>query len=292
MSLRTRIARNKWPFIFVGANVILFIVWFAIPALLGLYYSFTNSDGNPGEKFIGLANYQELFHDPAFYKALGRTFTYILFEVPLLYIVSLLVAVLLTSPRAKGKLFGKIIVFLPWCISGIVTGVMWKWLFGESFGFINYGLKELGHNPIPWFSNGNTAFIVIVLAAVWAATAFNMLLFMNAIKNVPASLYEAADLDGANGFRKFWHITLPAIKPTSLMVILLGTIGAMKEFVMVQALTNGGPGTDNMFIVQYIYTTGFDKMKVGYASAVSMILFIIILCLALIQLRVGGRHNG
>ncbi|KRM08899.1 transmembrane permease MsmF [Lapidilactobacillus concavus DSM 17758] len=291
MTVKARFERNKWPFLFVGANMILFVVWFVVPALLGLYYSFTNSDGNPGEKFIGLANYRELFADPAFYKALGRTFRYIIFQVPLLYVVSLLVALLLSNPKIKGKIIGKIVVFLPWCISGIVTGVMWKWLFGESFGFINYSLKQLGQSPVPWFSDGNMAFLVVVMAAVWAATAFNMLLFMNAIKNVPATLYEAASLDGATSFQKFWHITLPAIRPTSLMVILLATIDATKEFVMVQALTNGGPGTDNMFIVQYIYTTGFDKFKVGYASAVSMVLFMIILLVALIQLKVGGHQN-
>lgn len=275
----------------MGVNVVLFIVWFVIPAILGLYYSFTNSDGNPGERFIGLANYQKLFVDPSFYKALFRTFTYVICEVPLLYIVSLLVAVLLSSDKVKGKIVGKIVVFLPWCVSGIVTGVMWKWLFGQDFGFINYVLQKMGQKPIPWFSNGNTAFIVIVIAGVWAATAFNMLLFMNAIKNVPTSLYEAAELDGASSFDKFWHITIPAIRPTSFMVILLATIGAMKEFVMVQALTDGGPGTDNMFIVQYIYTTGFDKSNVGYASAVSMVLFVILLILALIQMKVGGGTN-
>ncbi|MBF4176102.1 sugar ABC transporter permease [Lactobacillus paracasei subsp. tolerans] len=275
----------------MGVNVVLFIVWFVIPAILGLYYSFTNSDGNPGERFIGLANYQKLFVDPSFYKALFRTFTYVICEVPLLYIVSLLVAVLLSSDKVKGKIVGKIVVFLPWCVSGIVTGVMWKWLFGQDFGFINYVLQKMGQKPIPWFSNGNTAFMVIVIAGVWAATAFNMLLFMNAIKNVPTSLYEAAELDGASSFDKFWHITVPAIRPTSFMVILLATIGAMKEFVMVQALTDGGPGTDNMFIVQYIYTTGFDKSNVGYASAVSMVLFVILLILALIQMKVGGGTN-
>ncbi|RWZ60999.1 sugar ABC transporter permease [Lacticaseibacillus paracasei] len=289
--MKQKFRRNKWPLIFVGVNVVLFIVWFVIPAILGLYYSFTNSDGNPGERFIGLANYQKLFVDPSFYKALFRTFTYVICEVPLLYIVSLLVAVLLSSDKVKGKIVGKIVVFLPWCVSGIVTGVMWKWLFGQDFGFINYVLQKMGQKPIPWFSNGNTAFMVIVIAGVWAATAFNMLLFMNAIKNVPTSLYEAAELDGASSFDKFWHITIPAIRPTSFMVILLATIGAMKEFVMVQALTDGGPGTDNMFIVQYIYTTGFDKSNVGYASAVSMVLFVILLILALIQMKVGGGTN-
>ncbi len=286
-----KISRHKWPIIFVMANVILFIIFFLVPAILGLYYSFTNSNGNPGEAFIGLTNYQELFRDSSFYKALYRTFLYTLCEVPLVFSLSLSIALLLTSKKTKGKFVSKIIFFLPWTVSGIIVGVIWKWLFGENFGFINFIIGKLGGEPVSWFSNGNTAFGVIVVAAAWGATAFNMLLFMSALKNIPKSLYEAADIDGATGFQKFIRITLPAQKPTSFMVILLSTIGSMKEFVMVQALTNGGPGTDNMFIVQYIYTTGFDKMKVGYASAVSMVLFVILLSLALVQLKFGGKTN-
>lgn len=283
--------KNKWPFLFTGANIILFIIFFLIPAILGLYYSFTNSNGNPGEKIIGLANYAELFKDPSFYKSISRTFLYAICEVPLVFITSLLVAILLTNKRAKGKTLAKIIVFLPWTVSSIVTGVVWKWLFGEDVGFVNYIIQLLGGKPVGWFSNGNTAFAVIVIAAVWGATAFNMLLFMSALKNIPTSLFEAADMDGASSWEKFRNITLPQIKPTSFMVILLSTIGSMKEFAMVQSLTNGGPGTDNTFIVQYIYNTGFNKLRVGYASAVSMVLFVLLLILALIQMKIGGKTD-
>lgn len=286
-----RFSKNKWPLAFTGINIILFITFFLVPAILGFYYSLTDYKGYSGEKFIGFANYIELFKDESFYKALLRTVEYTVCQVPLVYAVSLSVALLLNSEKAKGKFISKIIFFLPWTISGIVAGVIWRWLFGENFGFINYVISRLNGTEVPWFTNGTFAFIVIIFASVWGATAFNMLQFMTALKNIPKSLYEAADIDGARWIDKFLHITLPTLKPTSFMVILLGTIGAMKEFALVQSLTNGGPGTENMLIVQYIYTTGFDKMRVGYASSASMVLFAILLCLGLVQMKMGGRSN-
>lgn len=278
-----KFSKNKWPLIFTGVNIILFCLFFLLPAVLGLYYSLTDYKGYSGEKFIGLANYMELFKDKSFYKALLRTAEYTIVDVPILYAVSLLVAVMLNNDKVKGKFISKIIFFLPWTISGIIAGVIWRWLFGENFGFINYVISELHGESVPWFTNGNFAFMVIVFASVWSYTAFNMLQFMTALKNIPKSLYEAADIDGAKWIDKFRHITLPTLKPTSFMVILLATINAMKEFALIQSLTNGGPGTDNMLIVQYIYSTGFDKMRVGYASAASMVLFVVF---------IGIRYNS
>lgn len=286
-----KLKRNKWPLLFTGTNMILFVTFFLIPAILGFYYSLTDYKGFASPNFVGFANYVELLQDESFYKALFRTFRYTITIVPLMYIVSLGIALLLNSKYTKGKFLAKVVFFLPWTISGIIAGVIWKWLFGENFGFINFMIDKFNGEPVMWFSNANAAFSVIVLAAIWGGTAFNMLQFLSALKNIPKSYYEAADIDGANAFKKFIHITLPSLKPTTFMVILLATIGSMKEFALVQSLTNGGPGTDNMFIVQYIYKTGFDKMRVGYASAASMILFAILLCLGLIQLRYGGKKN-
>lgn len=286
-----KLKKNKWPLLFTGTNMVLFVTFFFVPAILGFYYSLTDYKGFGTPNFIGFDNYVQLFQDPSFYKSLLRTFTYTICLVPLMYFVSLGISLLLNSKFAKGKFFSKIIIFLPWTISGIIAGVIWKWLFGENFGFVNYMIEQSGSNPVPWFSNSNTAFAVIILAALWGGTAFNMLQFISALKNIPKSYYEAAELDGANAFSKFRYITLPSIKPTSFMVILLASIGSMKEFALVQSLTDGGPGTANVFIVQYIYKTGFEKMKVGYASAASMVLFVILLVLGLIQMKIGGSTD-
>jgi alpha-1,4-digalacturonate transport system permease protein len=183
------------------------------------------------------------------------------------------------------------VIFLPWLISPIVVGVIWKWMFGQDFGFVNFVISTMGGSPVPWSSNGNLALTVVIFAAAWGGTAFNMLLFIAALKNIPEALLEAAELDGANAWQRFRHVTLPGIAPTSFMVILLSTIHAMKEFAMIQALTNGGPGTENTLIVQYIYKTGFEQSKVGYASAASMVLMVVLLAIALIQLRFNRKKG-
>jgi alpha-1,4-digalacturonate transport system permease protein len=284
--------RNRYviaPLILIGVNVVLFLVFFVWPGALGLMYSFTDYRGVGKLNFIGLANFQKLFADSTFYAALGRTFVYTVFSVPLVYVCSLGVAALLVSRAVRGRTAAKIVIFLPWLISPIVVGVIWKWLFGQDFGFVNFVISTLGGGPVPWSSNGNLALAVVIFASAWGGTAFNMLLFIAALKNIPEALLEAAELDGANSWQRFLHVTLPGIAPTSFMVILLSTIHAMKEFAMIQALTNGGPGTENTLIVQYIYKTGFEQSKVGYASAASMVLMVVLLAIALIQLRFNRK---
>ncbi|MFI0815385.1 carbohydrate ABC transporter permease [Streptomyces sp. NPDC021098] len=278
------------PVAFAAVNIVMFLLFFIWPGALGLLYSFTNYRGFGQADFVGFDNYHTLFSDPEFYAALRRTAVYVLLSVPLTYVLSLGVAVLLVSKFTRGKTLAKTVFFFPWLISPIVTGVIWRWLFGENFGFVNFVLGELGFSEVEWSSNGDLSLAIVIFASAWAATAFNMLLFIAALKNVPRSYYEASELDGAGGWQRFRYITLPAIAPTSFMVILLSTINSMKEFAMVQALNGGGPGTENRLIVQYIYETGFKQAKVGYASAVSMVLMVILMVIALVQMRVGrGR---
>lgn len=281
--------KRYWAFAFIAINLILLITFFLVPVLLGFYYSLTDYNGSTTPSFIGLSNFQELFQDASFYRSLSRTLLYTVVSVPLHFIIPLFIAILLTRKHTRGKTFSQLIIFLPWLVSPIVAGVTWRWIFGESFGFINYIIERFNGTPLAWSSDGNLAFLVIVLASTWGGTAFNVLLFMSGIKNIPSVLYEAADIDGATGWQKFWSITLPSLKPTSFMVILITTIAAMKEFALIQALNDGGPGTDNTFIVQYIYNTGFDRSRVGYASAVSMVLFVILLLLALFQLQFENK---
>ncbi|BDO41125.1 sugar ABC transporter permease [Cellulomonas sp. NTE-D12] len=278
--------------VLTGGVIALYALFFLWPGVLGLLYSFTSYHGYGPLRFIGLENYTSLATDPTFYAALGRTFVYTLFSVPLGYVLSLTMAVALTNATAKGKSAARVIFFLPWLVSPIVTGVIWRWLFGENFGFVNFVIGELGGHPAPWATNANLSLLVVIFASAWAGAAFNMLLFISALRNVPVSLYEAAQLDGANAWQRFARITIPAIRPTSLLVILLLTMGQMKEFALIQALNNGGPGTQNQLIVQYIYTTGFAKSQVGYASAASMVLLVILMGIALVQIAISRRSES
>lgn len=277
------------PLILVAANVVLFALFFVWPAVIGLIYSFTNYTGVGPFRFVGLSNYSNLFADHTFYAALTRTLLYTVLVVPLNFVLSLLIANLVVGEHAKGKLAARIVFFVPWLISPIVAGVLWRWLFGENFGLINYVVESFGGHAIPWQSNANLSLLVVVFAAAWGGTAFSMLLFIAAIKNVPTSYYEAAALDGAGPWRQFRSITLPCIAPTSFIVILLCTIGTMKEYALFVSLNNGGPGTSNNLLVQYIYQTGFNRGQIGYASAASFVLMLILMAVAVLQLIVNRR---
>jgi alpha-1,4-digalacturonate transport system permease protein len=297
-------ARSRWwpkrkfnsytaaPLLMISVNLALFLLFFVGPALIGLNYSFTSYTGVGPAPYVGMENYERLLSDEAFYAALWRTLIFTGSVVPLTFIASLGTAYLLVSPYTKGKTIARVIFFLPWLISPIIAGVIWRWLFGENFGLVNYLITELGGSAVAWQSNANLSLFVVVIAATWANTAFNMLLFVAALKNVPQSYYEAADMDGANAWQKFRRITLPAIAPTSFIVVLLSTLGNMKEYGLVFAVNAGGPGTENNLIVQYIYTTGFRKAQIGYASAASFILLLILVLIAVVQLLVNRRKGS
>ncbi|MFG3028167.1 carbohydrate ABC transporter permease [Streptomyces sp. NPDC048253] len=284
--------RSKYtlaPLVLIAANVVLFALFFVWPAVIGLVYSFTNYTGVGAFQFIGLDNYHNLFGDSTFYDALSRTLLYAVLFVPLNFVVSLLAANLVVSKNAKGGSVARVLFFIPWLLSPIVVGVLWRWMFGENFGLVNYVIEKFGGGAVPWQSNADLSLLVVVMAASWAWTGFSMLLFIAAIKNVPVSYYEAASLDGAGPWRQFFSITLPSIAPTSFIVILLNTINAMKEYPVFVALNNGGPGTSNNLLVQYIYETGFKRGQIGYASAASFVLMLILMAVAVVQLIVNRR---
>ncbi|MFF1820738.1 carbohydrate ABC transporter permease [Kribbella sp. NPDC058245] len=280
------------PLVLISVNLLLFVTFFVWPAVTGLLYSFTSYTGIGTAPYVGLDNYQRLLQDDAFYAALTRTLVFTAGVVPLTLVLSLSTAVLLVTNYTKGKAVARVIFFLPWLISPIIAGVIWRWMFGENFGLVNYLITSLGGSEVPWQSNANLSMLVVVIAAAWGGTAFNMLLFVAAIKNVPTSYYEAASLDGAGSWAKFRHITLPAIAPTTFIVVLLSVLGSMKEYALIQAINAGGPGTANNLLVQYIYTKGFQRAQIGYASAASFVLLLILMVIALVQLALNRRKDS
>ena len=289
------------PLVFTITTMVLFAIFFVWPGSLGLFYSFTSYRGVGTPKVVGLENYVTLFGDADFYKALLRTFLYTVLAVPIHYVVPLFIAVLLVSKHMRGATAARVVFFFPWLISPIVVGIIWRWMFGESFGFVNYVLQLLQLPTARWQSDGNLALFVMLLAGTWGGTAFTMLLFIAALKNIARIVGAGlvgdevggvdAEEDRASNWRQFWSITLPLLRPTSFLVVLLGTIGAMKEFALIQTLNDGGPGTENVLMVQYIYKTGFEYARIGYASAASMVLMLILMVIAIIQMRIDNRGS-
>jgi alpha-1,4-digalacturonate transport system permease protein len=282
---------QKWALFFCAPNMLFFLVFFVVPASIGLWYSFTNYNGLKRMDYVGLANYANLLHDSEFWMVLGNTVKYVLVSVPIGYVVSLLLALLLSDETIKGNSFTRVLVYWPTLISTIMVGLTWKWIFSETFGVANYLLQAIGAEPVKWFSKSGPAFWTTVVASVWSGCGVSMLIFLGGIKQIPAEHYDAAKIDGANRVQSFFAITLPALRPVSFMIIMTSIINAFKVFAMILTLTNGGPGTATTYIIQYIYTTGFDKMKVGYSSAASMIMFVLLLVISLIQTRINERYS-
>lgn len=235
--------------------------------------------------FVGFENYMTLLTDEEFYKTLFRTIKYVVIQVPIGFIISLGIAMLLTSKIVKAKTLVRVLVYWPTLLSTIMVGLTWRWIFGENFGLINYLLQTFGMDKIEWASNGTAAFITTIVAEVWANAGFAMLIFMGAIEQVDDKLHEAARIDGVNKWQDFWYITLPSIRPISFMILLTSTINAFKVFASVVTLTGGGPGTDTTYMIQYIYKTGFEQLKIGYSSAASMLMFLLLLLLSIVQFK-------
>lgn len=281
---KEKLKRQIAPYLFVLPNLLIFFIFIVIPAFVGLYYSFTDYDGLSEMNFVGIENYKEVFHSSEYWKIFRNTFLYALAVVPLIFICSLLIASLLIK-EIKAKGFFRAIFYWPTMISAIIVGVTWKWIFGDSFGVLNYILESIGLEPVKWLSDPVFAKISVVVGTIWARIGFFMVIFMAGLQSIPTSYYEAAQMDGASKFRVFWNITLPLLKPTSLLVLILLLIESFKQYPLVLAMTGGGPGKETTFLVQYIYEYGFKKGELGYASAMSVVLFAVIAIFTIIQFK-------
>ncbi|WP_338552704.1 sugar ABC transporter permease [Paenibacillus sp. KS-LC4] len=274
------------PYLFVLPNLLIFGVFIVIPSLLGLYYSFHVYDGLNPMKFNGLGNYIKIIGDKEFWTTIGRTGIYAAIVVPLIYAVALGIAMMLAREIRMRGLF-RAIFYWPTMISFIIVGLTWKWIFGDSFGILNHMLTVIGVEPIGFLTSPFWANAAVIIATVWSRAGFFMVIFIAGLQAIPTDYYEAARLDGATGIKVFRHITLPLLKPTSLLVFMLALIDAFKAFPLMFALTGGGPGKETTYIVQYIYEIGFTKQELGLASAMSVMLFIIIGGFSALQFRMS-----
>ncbi|CAG7653946.1 carbohydrate ABC transporter permease [Paenibacillus allorhizosphaerae] len=278
------------PYFFVLPNFLIFSIFIVVPTIIGFIYSFNEYDGLNPMEFIGLDNYKEILANGEFWSALGKTALYALIVVPSIYCLSLAVAMMLIQQiRAKG-LF-RAVFYWPTMISYIIVGLTWKWIFGD-FGVLNYVMTLFGVEPIHFLSNSLFANVSVIIATVWSRLGFFMVIFMAGLQAIPNDYYEAARLDGASKLRVFWNITLPLLKPTTVLVVMLSLIDAFKAYPLLFALTGGGPGKETTYIVQFIYETGFVKQELGMASAMSILLFILISLFTAVQFRLskGGAN--
>lgn len=263
------------------------------PMLVSLWVSMTKWNLLRPPEFLGIANYQEVLSDPRFHKALLNTLYYMVGYLPLVLLGALAVALLLNS-KLKGLAFFRGIYFLPVVTSWVVVALLWKWLLSPEGGFVNYILGLFGIDGPGWWTDPNWAMPSIILASVWKDLGFNMLILLAGLQAIPEQLYEAARIDGAGIWRRIRSITLPLLTPSILFVMILAMIGAFQVFDQVYVMTEGGPAGATTVVMEQVVKNAFKYGLMGEASAMSWILFAIILTFTVLQLKFQRRwvHYG
>lgn len=282
-----------FPYLMLLPTIVIFGVYLFYPALSGFWYSLHKWDGINDQVFIGLKNYATLLQDTGFWESMIRTLLYTVISVPLVYVVSLIFALLITQP-IRGQSAFRAILYWPTMISSIIVGLSWKFLLGEDFGVVNYVITSLGGDSVRWLTNSTMAMFTVVFVTVWSMAGYYMVMFVAGLNSIDQTYYEAAQIDGATPWQQFRFITLPLLKPTTLLVLVLSFISIIKSYPLVYALTEGGPGTATKFMVQTIYETGFAQNKMGYACAMAMVLFVLLALMTAIQFKLnkGGEQDA
>jgi len=269
------------------------ITFVIVPTILAGYYSLNDFNMIKPPQFVGLSNFVELFSDPIFQAALRNTIVYMVACVAAQLVVGLGLAIIVTREWLLGRTFFRTIYFLPVVISMVAVSIIWQWIFDSRVGLINLALGFIGIAPQPWLSSASQALLVIIIISVWKFSGYNVVIFTAAIQNISKDYYEAAAVDGSNGWTDFWFITLPLISPTLLFAIITSAIGSFQVFDSVYVITQGmgGPNFSTMTLLVYLYKHAFDGMRFGYGSAVSIVMFGILMILTLVQLRIGRSSS-
>jgi multiple sugar transport system permease protein len=293
---RTR--ANRWRIDLTGYGFVLpfliayalFLVW---PTILMLRMSFFNwgLDGHGTNDFLGLANYAEVLSDPSFWQALGNTIVFTVIVTPALVIISFILALLVNRAIPAKGVF-RTIFFAPFIIPVSVVTIIWGWLYEPGFGLINGTLAELGiQNGPNWLTQPGLAMIAVVILTVWWTVGFNFVLYLSGMQQISRDLYDAASIDGAGGWGRTRWITIPLLGRITGMVVILTIIGSLQVFGQIYLLTAGGPNFSTRPVIQYIYESGFSNMRVGYASAMSFIFFILVAIISAVWFTILQRQQ-
>lgn len=271
------------PYLFLLPAMAILIIFFFIPFFQTVQLSFLDYSRDIYQaSFIGLKNYIQILHNPIFYKVLWNTVLYLIVAVPILAIVPLFLAILINQ-KIRGITIYKILIYMPVIVSIVVAAIAFKWLYAQD-GILNYLMQTLHLPTIGWLTDPNYAIYSVIILTVWKGIGYYMMIYLAALMSVPKELYEACDIDGAGFWRKHLTVTVPHIMPTIALVTTISSISAMKIFAEIYVMTKGGPLNSTKTIVYYIYEKAFENLDLGVASAMAVILLIIVMIFSLINI--------
>ena len=278
------------PYLFLLPAAVVLVIFFFIPFFQTFLLSFLDYSHNIYKpEFIGLENYINLFKNPIFYKVLWNTFIYLFVAVPILAIFPLFLAILINQ-KIKGVTLYKILIYLPVIVSIVVAAIAFKWLYADQ-GILNYLVTKLGMEPIGWLTDPNYALYSVIIVTIWKGIGYYMIIYLAALMSVPKELYEACDIDGANFLTKHLTVTVPHIMPTIALVTTNSAISALKVFAEIYVMTKGGPLNSSKTIVYYIYERAFENLDLGFASAMAVVLLIIVMIFSLVNILCFERNK-
>lgn len=287
MKMMTGKKRFPTAYLFILPALLLNLVFFVFPFLQSLLMSFYDWPILGAKTFVFLDNYKALIEDSQFWSSLAFTFKYAVLVTPCLFVLAFILAILVNGAFAGVKIF-RSIFFAPVIISMTCCSMVWLWIYNDLYGVLNYILQKIGiiEEPILWMNSADTSLPAVIFMITWKMAGFSMLLILSALQSVDEQVYEAADVDGAGKIRQFFSITLPIIKPQVALALILSVIGSALAFEQFLIMTKGGPAQDTTTIVHYIYNTSFKYFKMGYGSAMTMVLVIILGLLSLFEKKV------
>jgi multiple sugar transport system permease protein len=279
---------NMVGYLFVAPLILGLLVFTYGPVLAAFVLSFTKGDYISTPKFIGLGNYVALWDDKLFWQSLRNTLYYVAGVVPAGMVLSLLLA-LAMNQKLRGIVFFRTIFFLPTISSSVAISLMWLWIYNPEFGVFNFLLDQVGIKGPAWLSTPQWAMPAVIIMAVWRGLGYNMLIYLTGLQGIPEVYYEAASIDGADSWAKFWNITVPLLSPTTFMLLILSVIGAFQVFEYTYVMTQGGPVYATLTLVLHVYNNAFRNFQMGYASALAYVLFFMLLGLTVLQFRLQRR---
>ena len=279
------------PYIFIAPNVVVFAVFMFLPILLAFYISLNEWTLIGYPTFVGLGNYLDLLKDPQFWRAFLNTGIYTVGTVPTSIVLGLAVAVGLNR-KLPGRTLLRSIFFVPVIISLVAVALIAAWIFNDNYGIINAALSAVGIGDVPWLSSARWAMTSLIIATLWIRLGFNMVIYLAALQSIPTELYDAARVDGASGWRRFRHITWPLLGPTTFLLVIINIIYSLHVFDLIYVMTGGGPGFSTTVLVQYIYQMAFTEGQMGYASAIGVVLYLLLLIITVFQWRVTRQSEN
>ena len=277
-------SERRWAAVFLLPSLLGFLVFTLLPVLasLGLGFVKWNLVGLP--EFIGLGNYDKAIHDPMFWRVLKNTAVYTLGTVPTSMALSLALALALNQ-KIRGVTLFRGIFYLPVVAPMVAVAMVWRWLYNADFGVINYLLSLIGLPAIPWLTSTRWALPSVIIMSVWKGLGYGMVIYLAGLQGIPQHLYDAAAVDGANGWQRFRYVTVPMLSTTTFFVMVTSVISSFQVFGQIYIMTRGGPANASSTIVYYIYQNGFESFRMGYASALSWLLFAVIFVFTIVQFR-------